>query len=113
MAEYNLSKETIDESIGNLVKCINSDVMESCDELAAILMPERGKNEITDQVIAGCKTMQTVYNEYITSAQTAIDTAKGVAEIAEYLEKRADMGTVASASVDFKSEAVDPASVVV
>lgn len=104
-----LNQEQIRESIGRLKKAFNGDVIEVFNDLAVVLKEEKqnGDNSVVDQAYEQCKKVQNIYNPCVESMAGFFRDAEGVAEIAEYLEKQADMGEVGSHDASFANQGID------
>lgn len=102
-----LNKEQLDASIGALKATTNENILAHFEVIANILKDERGQNAITDQVFDACRKFQEQYNNYVPGVHKLIEEFGSVIDIAEYLEKSADMGTVGSHDTGFVTEGID------
>ena len=92
----------LDESIGVIQHTCNGEVLEVMTELARVLAPERGTNELIDQALEDCLKYQNQFNETTQVLRNAItETGK-----LEYL-KKLDISNVASRSTSAATGNID------
>lgn len=106
----NIEKSELDESIGSLTKAVNEDVLDQFAGLAVLLKEERENagNAVVDQAFDACIKFQNIYNGAVESLQSGfLKDATEIAEIAEYLEKQANMGDVGSHDATFSGQAIN------
>ena len=104
----NLSKEKLDNSVGALRKAFNDEVLEACTQLATTLKTEaeNGGNELVKQALDNCLKVQNAYNPCVESMKGFLKDMTEVSEIAEYLEKQASIGDVASHDTSFSNQGI-------
>ena len=101
----------LDESIGIISDCFNNKILDTFAELASVIKAEKenGDNAIMDQAYEQCKKTQEVYNPCVASVEGFFKDVNETIEVADYLEKRANMGSVGSHDASFSSENLDAA----
>ena len=58
-----LNEERLNESVGIVKGCMNSNVLDVMQNLSAAIMPEAGTNQLVDQAIEDCRKFQNQFNE--------------------------------------------------
>ena len=108
-----LDKEKLDGSIGLLTSAFNGNVLESFASLAQVLKEEQASvnNEVVNQAYEQCKKVQGIYNDCLESLKGFFQDVNEVIDIAEYLEKQADMGSVGSHDATFANQGIDASEV--
>lgn len=109
-----LNQVTLESTIGEIKKRFNDDTLAAFEGLAVALKGEaaNGGNALVDQALEQCKKVQTMYNTCLNSVNGFFKDCNEVAIIAEYLEKKADIGAVKSHDTSFKNQGIDSADVV-
>lgn len=111
---YQLDQKEFDDSYGVISKTANTDVIAAVNDLAAVLVPEAGSNALVDELIDACKGVQTVYNdEFLPSVKSLLDDFQAAFDIAEFIQKKATVGEVSKQSVGYKTDKIDPDSVII
>lgn len=114
MAQLNLDAARIEESFGPLQAVANANIVDLIDQLAAVLKPQAGTNEIADELIGLCKKVQDNYNAgFLETLNSTITEYKKVIDISEYMSKRASVGTVSSVDTGVKTDSIDPDAVMI
>lgn len=106
-----LDAQKFDETIGQLKKGFNHDVLESVGKVAAILKDDVGENPVIDQTIEQCKKFQASYNVALECVDKVIREFGKVYDITEYLEKRVSVGEISSRDTSFATSDIDPSAV--
>ena len=96
----------LDESIGVIQHTCNGEVLEVMTELARVLAPERGTNELIDQALEDCLKYQNQFNETTQVLRNAITETGKLVEIDEYL-KKLDISNVTSRSTSAATGNID------
>lgn len=101
----------LDESIGIISDCFNDKILETFAGLASVIKAEmeNGDNAVMEQAYEQCKKTQEVYNPCIESVKGFFKDVNETIEVADYLEKRANMGSVGSHDAAFTTENLDAA----
>lgn len=112
MAAIKIDGQKIEESFGPLLHFANENVIDLIDQLAAVLKPQAGANELVDQTIELCRKVQNEYNNgFLTTLNDTVEEFKKVIDIGEYLNKMASVGTVSNLSTAVETDKIDPDSV--
>ena len=96
----------LDESIGVIQRTLNGDVLEVMTELARVLAPERGTNDLVDQALDDCLKFQNQFNETTQVLRNAITETGKLVEIDEYL-KKLNISNVATRSTSAVTGSID------
>lgn len=96
----------LDESIGVIQRTLNGDVLEVMTELARVLAPERGTNDLVDQALDDCLKFQNQFNETTQVLRNAITETGKLVEIDEYL-KKLNISNVATRSTSAATGSID------
>ena len=96
----------LDESIGVIQRTLNGDVLEVMTELARVLAPERGTNDLVDQALDDCLMFQNQFNETTQVLRNAITETGKLVEIDEYL-KKLNISNVATRSTSAATGSID------
>ena len=96
----------LDESIGVIQRTLNGDVLEVMTELARVLAPERGTNDLVDQALDDCLKFQNQFNETTQVLRNAITETGKLVEIDEYL-KKLNISNVATRSTSATTGSID------
>lgn len=108
-----LDVQVIDEAYGNLKKAVNGDVIEGMTTLAAALQPVAQDAQIYADLLEGAKRVQEVYNtDYKPAVDATLENFSAEIDIANWLQKTADIGSVANAQIDSSIEKIDVDSLV-
>lgn len=104
----NLSKEKLDDSVGVLTRVTNEDFLAAFTDLAKVLKEEQanGGNAVIDQALENCTKFQNTYNPYVESTRGLLKDIREVAEVADYLEKQANIGSVGTHDATFKNAGI-------
>lgn len=114
MAQLNLDAAKIEESLGPLEAVANTSVVDLCNDLAAVLTPHAGENELMDELLEQCKKATLNYNDNFLPGLTAtIEEFKTVIDVSEYLAKKASVGDVKNEDTGFKTEKIDASKVMI
>lgn len=106
-----LDAQKFEETIGQLKKGFNQDVLESVGKVAAVLKDDIGENPIIAQTVDQCKKFQASYNVALEGVDKVIGEFGKVFDITEYLEKRATVGELSSRDTSFSTSNIDPSTV--
>lgn len=106
---FSVDEGRIRDSLGNLLRVSNGNVIDMIDQLAAALLPEQGSNELVDQMIACCKKTQDLYNHggFLQTITDVITEFEKVIDINEYMSKQASVGSVTSTDTGAVTAKID------
>lgn len=108
-----LDPQVIDGAYGNLKKAVNGDVIDGMTALASALTPVAGDSQIYADLLAGAKEVQAKYNtDYKPAVDATLANFSAEIDIANWLAKQADIGSVANAQIDASMEKIDVDSLV-
>ena len=115
MATLKFDTATLDASLGVLSDSFNKKVLDSFTPLARALKEEaeNGVNALVDKALANCKKVQDIYNPCVDSYKGFFTDMREVNEIAEYLDKKAELGEIGTHDASFKNEGIDSSEVVI
>lgn len=115
MAELKFDTAALDASLGVLSDTFNKRVLDSFVPLAKALRDEAdlGGNPLVEKAFAACKKVQDIYNPCVESYKGFLADMRAINEIAEYLDKRAELGDVGSHDASFQSQNIDSSAVVI
>ena len=105
----------LDDSIVLIMKSFNENVLETFRNIAQVIKEERdnGDNAVMDQAYDQCKKTLGVYNPCVESTRKFVEDVKATMDVAEYLEKMADMESAGSHDASFATQNLDSSSVVI
>lgn len=103
-----LNKEKLDGSVGVLRKVTNDDFLAVFTDLAKDLKGEQaaGGNAVVDQALENCLAFQNVYNPFVESTKGLLKDITEISQVAEYLEKQANIGSVGSHDASFANQGI-------
>lgn len=82
-----LDEARLDESIGEIKRSLNSEVLGTMENVASVIMPEQGTNNLVDQTIDNCKKFQNQFNQATEGFSRFIGEIGKVIDIADFLKK--------------------------
>ena len=104
--------QQVQDSYGVLKQVANTGFIEATNQLAHVLVPEQGSNELMDELLTRCREVQANYNEqFLPGVNGLLQTYNEVVDIGEYLQKQASVGDVAKVDTGFTSGTVSAADV--
>lgn len=107
MALLKLDSQKLQDSIGNLKSAVNTDMLESMQNVANILQNTGDSNDQIDQALENCKKFQTQYNTTLAGVDGYIGELGKVYDISEFMAKKATIGTVNSRDTGFSVKQTD------
>lgn len=111
MAKLNLDSEKFENSIGELKKAANENVIANMTAVAAALRNTDDSNPLIGQSLENCKKFQFQYNVCLEGIESFIGEMDKVYEISEYMQKKANVGTVSGRDTGFSTEKIDTGKV--
>lgn len=114
MGNLSLNASEFHDSYEVLNNTVNSDVVGKITDLARVLKPMEGDNELVAQAVTAATKFASDYNEgFYPSLVGLKKTFDELYNLTEYLEKQANLGDISHADSSFKSGTIDGASVMV
>lgn len=115
MAQYRLDGEEFNATYNQINKAANSDVIDAIQGIAGILKPHKDDAEIFGQAYENCVALAKSYNDggFYDSLCGLKKTFDELFDLSEYMEKKANIGSVSSADTSFKSGGFDASGVMV
>lgn len=101
------------EVVATVKKTQNQDIIELFSKIATTLSEneEGNQNVLTEQLLDGCKNLQTSFNSYVPGTEALVKDFCSVEEIEERI-KKLDIGDVSSVDAGFETAGLDPEAVV-
>lgn len=106
-----LNKERFDASYGAMETAMNKNVLELMQQIGRALSQDDSENKAKSDLEAACREYQRQYNELLPGVQGVLDNLKASCDIAEFLEKKVDIGGVSKRDTDFKAEKIEMSAV--
>lgn len=114
MAQYKLDAQEFNDTYNEINKVTNSDIIEVMNGLAQTLKEHKDDAEIFGQAYENCKKLADSYNGgFYESLCHLKETFDGLFDLSEYMEKKANIGSVSSADTSFKAGTFDASGVMV
>lgn len=114
MGEIKLNSEEFNSTYAQILKASNEQVIDAMGSIASILKSHSGESAVIDQCLDNCKALQKSYNEGFYDSLTNLKkTYDGLFDLSEYMEKKANIGSVSQVDTGFKAGTFDPSGVMV
>lgn len=108
-----LDSEKFNNSIGALKAASNDQIVESMTRVAQTLKNTGDSNPLVEQALEACKKFQNQYNVTLAGIDGFIKETRKMYDIAEHMEKRANVGEVSSRDTAFDNQQIDSSSVLI
>lgn len=106
MALMKLDAGKFQESIGSIKQVVNTEILETMQLVAQALQNTGDTNKIVDDQLENCKKFQTHYNTTLDGVKSFMGELGKVYDIAEFMDKKANIGEVKSRDTGFGVNAI-------
>ena len=114
MGAIKLNADEFNATYAQINKAANSDLIESVQNLGALLTQHKDDNEIANQAYENCKALAECYNNGFYDSLCGLKkTYDNLFDLSEYMDKKANIGSVSKADTSFKAGTFDPSKVMV
>lgn len=106
MALMKLNAGKFQESIGAIKQVVNTEILEVMQSVAQALQNTGDTNRIVTDQLDNCKKFQTHYNTTLEGVEAFMGELGKVYDIAEFMDKKANIGEVKSRNTGFGVNAI-------
>ena len=107
MALVKLDAEKLQNSVGVLKTTVNTEMLEDMIKVASTLQNTGDTNKQVEQQLENCKKFQAQYITTLKGVNDYIGELGKVYDIAEFMDKKANVGDVSSRDTGFNTNKVD------
>lgn len=114
MGTMKLNAEEFSGTYAVINKASNTAIVNAMQDIASVLKPHEGDNEVISQAYANCRKLADSYNNGFYESLVGIKkTYDELFDLSEYMDKKANVGDVSSADTSFESGKLDASKVMV